>query len=301
MYYLPVIKKQVPLLLANARLSEKSHRGYLKLAPLTKDMLACFSYIAAQSQADGDRFIALGASKKCVQVTGNIKFDVKLPEDLLHRGLTLRQQWGATRPVWIAASTHDTEEVLVLEAFKKILTQIPQALLILVPRHPQRFKKVEQLCEQAGYKIALRSQADPVNDDTQILVGDTMGELLLFYAASDVALVCGSFAPIGGHNLIEPAILGVPSLTGPQLHNFKEISRLLLNVKGAQLVHNADEIAQAVQYLLRENVKRIEMGERAREAVLANTGALAKHLQWIEGNISLSLLQGEGRGEGCMG
>lgn len=275
------VRRRIPLMLANARLSARSCRGYRRIAPLARQMVNSFAIVAAQAQMDGERFLELGLEPSRLQVVGNIKFDIQIPADLAARGQALRATWG-TRPVWVAASTHEGEESIILAALKLVRAKIPEVLLILVPRHPERFAKVGQLCVQNGYAVAIRSQATPVTAQTEILLGDTMGEMMLFYAAADVALVGGSFVSVGGHNLIEPAILGVPVLTGPHLHNFVDISQLLFGAGGARIVTEPENLAAAVIELLQNPEKRQQMGEHARQAVLANTGALAKHLDWVE-------------------
>jgi 3-deoxy-D-manno-octulosonic-acid transferase len=274
-------QRKMPLLLANARLSAKSCRGYRRIKPLAQQMLNSFTQVAAQTAADGQRFLALGLKPEHLQVTGNIKFDLQLPADLMARSQALRASWGTKRPVLIAASTHEGEENILLEAFTNIRKQIPDLLFILVPRHPERFIKVGQLCTQAGFTIASRSRNEPITADTHILLGDTLGEVMLFYAASDVAFVGGSFVPVGGHNLIEPAILSIPVLTGPHLHNFVEVSQLLLNAQGAKVVTDADNLKETVLELLGNSAQRTQMGEKARQSVLANSGALEKHIHWI--------------------
>jgi 3-deoxy-D-manno-octulosonic-acid transferase len=274
-------KRRIPLMLANARLSERSCRGYSRIALLARQMVNSFTVVFAQGKRDGQRFLDLGLKPEKLQVTGNIKFDIQLPPDLLERGQALRQEWGGSRPVWVAASTHEGEETVLLEALKKIRLQFPNLLFVLVPRHPERFVKVGQMCTQLGFKTAIRSQRNPVSESTEILLGDTMGELMLFYAAADIALVGGSLVGVGGHNLIEPAILGVAVLTGPHLHNFVDISQLLLEAKAVKIINDADSISNAVLELLRNPVERSQTGQNGRQAVLANTGALNKHLNWI--------------------
>ncbi len=271
----------IPLMLANARLSEGSCRGYRRIGPLAAEMVNSFTLVAAQASLDGDRFLALGLDNQRLQVTGNIKFDIQLPADLMARGQAFRTEWGS-RLVWVAASTHEGEESVILEAFQIIKAQFPNILLVLVPRHPERFAKVKQLCVQAGYSVAQRSLKDMVSADTPILLGDTMGELMLFYAAADATFVGGSLVPVGGHNLIEPAILGKPVFTGPQLHNFVDISKLLFQVGGAEKITDAQTLASATLSVLENPKKGQEMGEKGRTAILSNTGALAKHLDWIK-------------------
>ncbi len=281
-------RRKIPLLLANARLSPRSAHGYYKIRPLAHAMLNSFALVAAQSLGDAERFLALGLNRSKLQVMGNIKFDIALPPDLKERGKVLRQQWGSERPVWVAASTHEGEETILLEAFHQIREALPDALLVLVPRHPERFAKVKQICQQAGFNTVSRAKAEPVTAESAILLGDTMGELLLFYAAVDVAFVGGSLVNVGGHNLIEPAILELPVLTGPVLHNFVDISQLLIKAGAAKVVCDAQEIAAMVVELLTQVDQRQQMGKKGREAVLANVGALEKHLRWIEDNIPIS-------------
>lgn len=277
--------RKIPLLLMNACLSARSYQGYCRIAPLAQQMVNSFALVAAQSQLDGDRFLALGLEPGRLQVTGNIKFDIQLPLDLVARGRALRAGWGEARPVWAVASTHEGEEEIILAALKSVRLQFPNILLILIPRHPERFTRVRRLCLQAGYAVALRSQQEPVTANVDILLGDTMGEVLLFYAAADLALVGGSFVPIGGHNLIEPAVLGVPVLAGPYLDNVVDIREWLTASGGAVVIHDADALAATVLELLQNPKKRIQMGENARKVATANAGALEKQLKWIDSHL----------------
>jgi len=274
--------QRIPLLLANARLSARSLRGYRRIAPLAQQMINSFTLVATQAPADGERFLALGLLPEKLQVTGNLKFDIALAPDLKTQREDLRKEWGATRPVWIAASTHEGEEKIILAALNSIRSQFPSILLILVPRHPQRFSKVRQLCQQTGLTIAIRSEKQTASFETSILFADTIGELMKFYAAADLAFVGGSITPLGGHNLIEPAVLGVPVLTGPHLHNFADISQSLLQAGGAKIVHDEKSMSAAVIKLLQDAEARASMGNSAREVILKNTGALAKHLACIK-------------------
>ncbi|MBS0352065.1 MAG: lipid IV(A) 3-deoxy-D-manno-octulosonic acid transferase [Proteobacteria bacterium] len=274
-------KRNLPLMLANARLSERSCRGYRRIASLTQQMVNTFKVVAAQGELDGQRYLSLGLDSDKLKVCGNIKFDIQLPADLELRGRKLREELGSNRPVWVAASTHEGEELVILKALQNIRIKFPDVLLILVPRHPERFAKVGQICINSGYRVAIRSLREPITSATEILLGDTMGELLLFYAAADIAVVGGSFVPIGGHNLIEPAILKIPVLTGPHLDNFVEISQLLIKAGGAQVVSNAEELTTSLLNLLGNPAQAEEMGQKGCHAVLANRGALSKHLTLI--------------------
>jgi len=278
-------KNNIPIFLANARLSERSRLRYELIATLTKAMLKSYSMVSAQGLLDGERLLSLGLNPKRLMISGNIKFDIKIPTQLIDDGASLRKEWNTkNRPTFIAASTHEGEDIIILDAFNRIREQLPEALLILVPRHPDRFMRVERLCKEQGFKLVLRSLNQLPSEDTSILLGDTMGELLLLYAASDIAFVGGSLVPVGGHNLIEPAAIGLPVLTGPHLHNFTEIARLLQSAGTAQTVHDAKSMASAVIALFSAKELHSKMSIRAREVISANSGALEKHLEWIENN-----------------
>ena len=215
-------RRGIPVALANARLSERSARGYARFGKLTAPMLAELSLIAVQTQAEAQRFLDLGARPDCVEVTGSIKFDLKIDAELLQRAAELRRQWQAEqRPVWIAASTHAGEDEIVLAAHRQLLETRPNALLILVPRHPERFNSVHELCLSDGLTTRRRATGEAVQAGDQVLLGDTMGELLFLYALADIAFVGGSLVANGGHNLLEPAALGKPVLSGPHLFNLR--------------------------------------------------------------------------------
>jgi len=271
----------VPVLLANARLSTYSARSYSYIQGFVKKLLQQIHYLAAQTRMDARRFIKLGLPAERVTITGSVKFDIDLLASILEHANALRQQWGE-RPIWIAASTHEGEEEAILAAHQQVVKEIPDALLILVPRHPERFPKVAGLCEKKRFNLILRSQNQRCTSSTQIFLGDTMGELMLFYAASDLAFVAGSFTQIGGHNLLEPAALGKPVLTGPYMFNFAEVNQLLHKAGAAQTVDSAKELAQAVVELLHDGEKRDQMGQKGRQVIENNKGAVIKHLDLIE-------------------
>lgn len=275
-------RRGIPVALANARLSERSARGYGRFARLTRPMLAEMSLIAAQTEVEAQRFLALGARTGCVQVTGSIKFDLKIDEHLVSRAQALRQQWAAaSRPVWIAASTHDGEDALVLQAHRQLLQVHGDALLILVPRHPERFEAVHALCSQQ-FATVRRSTGLPVLAQTQVLLGDTMGELLFLYALADMAFVGGSLVPTGGHNPLEPAALALPVLMGPHVFNFLEISAMLREAGGLQQVDDAQGLAGAVQRLVELPQDARRMGEAGLEVMKANQGALERLLRALD-------------------
>ncbi|MFJ5190394.1 lipid IV(A) 3-deoxy-D-manno-octulosonic acid transferase [Pseudomonas fulva] len=274
-------RRGIPVALANARLSERSARGYGRFARLTRPMLAEMSLIAAQTEVEAQRFLALGARAACVQVTGSIKFDLKIDEQLVPRAQALRQQWAATsRPVWIAASTHDGEDALILQAHQQLLQVHGDALLILVPRHPERFDAVHAICSQQ-FATVRRSTGLPLLAQTQVLLGDTMGELLFMYALADMAFVGGSLVPTGGHNPLEPAALALPVLMGPHVFNFLEISAMLREAGALQQVDDAQGLAGAVQRLVELPQDARRMGEAGRAVMRANQGALQRLLKGL--------------------
>lgn len=270
----------VPVVLANARLSERSARGYQRVSPLVGPMFAALDWLAVQSAAEAERFIALGARQEALAVTGSIKFDLKPPAAVLEGAAQWRSQWGQ-RPVWIAASTHAGEDEIILQAHQQILKQHPQALLILVPRHPERFDGVARLVQQSGLSLVRRSSgAQPAAGD-QVFLGDSMGELLQFYACADVAFVGGSLIAGGGHNYLEPAALGVPVLSGPHRFNFTEISDLLEQAGALIEVADADGMAGQVSQWLRDPALASTAGNAGQAVVKANQGALEQLLEGI--------------------
>jgi 3-deoxy-D-manno-octulosonic-acid transferase len=272
----------IPLMVANVRMSEKSQRGYLKFPALTRTTLECVTLLAVQTDADAGRMRALGAPAARVQVTGSIKFDYQPPADAPARARVLRQAWGAQRPVWVAASTRDGEEGAVLDAYRDLKARFPTLLLVLVPRHPERFAEVARLCRQRGYGVALRSAGlAAASAATDILVGDTMGELAVFYAAADVAYVGGSLVPTGGHNILEASAAGVPVVFGPHMFNFQDISRLTLERGAGRQVRDAASLAGAVGEFLHDATQRQAAGEAGRRMVEQNRGALEATLHWV--------------------
>lgn len=279
-------EREIPILIANARLSEKSMRGYQHITVLTKEMLSKVNHIAAQSEKDAERFVVLGLSKNKVSVTGNIKFDMELPKELALKSEALRLQFGADRFIWIAASTHQGEEEIVLAAHQLIREKIPNALLILVPRHPERFNWVADLIQQKQFSYARRSQVAACDNNTAVYLSDTMGELLLMYSICDVAFVGGSLVSVGGHNMLEPAVLHKPVLTGPQLFNFAEISEMLFAAKGMIKITDAETLAQEVIRFSNDIPFRNLTGENAYSVVEKNRGSLQRQLQWVERLIS---------------
>ena len=280
-------KRGIPVALANARLSARSARGYARFAGLTRPMLEEMSLIAVQTEAEAERFRQLGARPECVEVTGSIKFDLSIDPQLLINARELRDQWRAqARPVWIAASTHEGEDEIVLAAHRQFLANYPDALLILVPRHPERFKSVFELCQREGCATVRRSSGEPVITQTQVLLGDTMGELLFLYALADSAFVGGSLVPNGGHNLLEPAALAKPVLSGPHLFNFLEIAAKLREAGALEEVDDAQGLAVAVQRLFELPQDAQRMSDAGLQVMQANQGALQRLLDGLARLIS---------------
>ena len=275
-------KRGIPVALANARLSARSAKGYARFAGLTRPMLEEMSLIAVQTEAEAERFRLLGARSECVEVTGSIKFDLSIDPQLLIKARELREQWQAQeRPVWIAASTHEGEDEIVLSAHRQLLASYPNALLILVPRHPERFNSVFELCRREGFATVRRSSGEPVAAQTQVLLGDTMGELLFLYALADSAFVGGSLVPNGGHNLLEPAALAKPVLSGPHLFNFLEIAAKLREAAALEEVDDAQGLALAVQRLFELPQDAQRMAEAGLKVMQLNQGALQRLLDGL--------------------
>jgi 3-deoxy-D-manno-octulosonic-acid transferase len=271
-------RQRVTLVLASARVSERSVRRYRWAGGLVREALARGVIVAAQSAADAGRFAALGASPARTPVVGNLKFDFELPPETEARGRALRATLGAGRPVWAAGSTHEGEEELVLDAHARLADELPGALLVLAPRHPPRFEAVAALLRRRGLAFVTRSSGTDVAPATAVLLVDTLGELVLHYAASDVAFVGGSLVPIGGHNLLEPAALGKPVVTGPYTSSAAPVARLLVEAGAAEVVADGDALAACVGRLLADPAACRVAGERGLAAVSANRGALARFL-----------------------
>jgi len=285
-------RRHVPVALVSARLSERSLSRYRSFARrLMRRTLRTLVAIAAQSDSDAARFIALGADPAQVQVTGNVKFDFTLPDDIGVRSAALRERWIGTRRAWVAGSTHAGEEQQLLDAQRRIEGAWPGAgsrsappLLVLVPRHPERFAQVAQWLGREAVRFARRSDpAAVVDTSTQVLLVDTLGELLPFYACGEVAFVGGSLVPIGGHNLLEPAVLGLPVLSGPNNFNSPEAAARLVDCGALEIVRDAAGLASAVLRLLTDELEAGRRGEAGRAEVLENRGAAARSLELLGG------------------
>jgi len=279
-------ERGIPILIVNARISERSLGAYRRLRHLTGAALRKTSGIGAQSAVDLQRLLEIGAHKAQVIVTGNMKFDVPMPPSLTEQGEAMRMAWGTQRRVLVAGSTHEGDERALLAAFSQLLETFPDALLVLVPRHPERFARAAQLARQAGLTVSLRSDGISCPAGTQCFVIDAMGELLHFYAAGDVAFVGGSLEPIGGHNVLEPAALSKPVLFGPYTANFADITRQLLESEAAFRVADAEQLEAAVRRLFSAPDLRDRMGRAGFELVRSGRGAVARTLEMIENQLT---------------
>ncbi len=283
-------ERHIPIIIANARLSIKSMRGYKYITPLLRDVFSAVNVLAAQAQGDAERFMELGLPAEKITVTGNLKFDLEMPVDLFTNGKKLRAHLGEERLTWIAASTHQNEEEIILAAHRLVQKKFPHALLVLVPRHPERFPSVATLVEQQGFNMVRRSNKSECLPHVQVYLGDTMGELLLLYSVADVVFVAGSFVPLGGHNMLEPAALHKSILTGPHVFNFSDITQMLQAANGVTMVHDANELADQIIRFFMDADYRKKVGENAYSVVAANRGALQKQLELINNNLVIASL-----------
>ena len=267
----------VPSFILNARLSERSLKGYRVLAPLVGRALRTVSRVAAQSAADAIRFVRLGARAEQVAEVGNLKFDVAIPDTLDAFASECHASRGM-RPAWIAASTHPDEEAVVLAIHRRLRVSQPDLLLLWAPRHPERFRVVVESARALGWRVSTRSRSRWPGKGDDVFVVDTLGELLHFYACADVAFVGGSLQAIGGHNLLEPAAAGVAIVTGPHLHNFAEISKRLDEAGALRVGQDEEAVGEALETLLADPDEREHMTEAARALVERGRGALAQTL-----------------------
>lgn len=275
-------KQKIPLIIANARLSERSAARYGKLGKAVKQLFSKISMVAAQNQHDGERFVSLGLPTDHLAITGSIKFDINLSNEQRQKINQLKQQWQLNRPVLIAASTHNGEDEIIVTAFKKLLLKHANLLLILVPRHPERFKTVEKLISDNGFNYLKRSTNQIPTEQTQIVLGDTMGELLELYAMADIAFVGGSLVKQGGHNPLEPALHHIAIITGEYFFNFQVICEQLIEAQGMIVCTNsADDLYSSIDCLLNDNSSRNQLGENAYLVLKQNQGALSRLLTVI--------------------
>lgn len=282
-------RQGVPVLLANARLSPHSYRGFKRAHGFMRQVLAAVTCVAAQTESDAERFRAIGAAPDTVRVLGNIKFDMALPEDMAEKAAQLRQFLGENRPVWVVGSTHAGEETMVLEAMQLIRQQQPNALLVLVPRHPERFAGVAEQCRAAGHAVVCHSeQTDAIQsghlpEETAVYLVDAMGELLYFYGATDVAVVAGSFIDtIGGHNLLEPALLKKPVVSGSYLFNFIAIRDILMAADALVQVADVQALSTAILSLFSDAQAAQALGEKGFAALAPHRKAAERHMAVVQ-------------------
>ncbi len=274
--------RKIPLVIANARLSERSAKGYKKLGNFTRRLMSRITLIAAQNEEDAGRFLELGLKRSQLTVTGSLKFDISVTPELAARAITLRRQWAPRRKVWIATSTHDGEESIILDAHRQLLAKFPDLLLILVPRHPERFKDAKELVQKSGFSYTLRSSGEIPSGSTQVVIGDSMGELMLLYGIADLAFVGGSLVERGGHNPLEPAAHAIPVLMGPHIFNFKDICAKLQQADGMIAVSDAESLVTEITTLLTDEDYRLYYGRHAVEVLHQNQGALQRLLQLLQ-------------------
>ena len=275
-------RRQIPLVIANARLSARSAKGYQKLGKFIRTILQRITLIAAQNQEDGERFLSVGLKRNQLAVTGSLKFDISVTPELAAKAIALRSQWASRRQVWIATSTHEGEETLLLEAHKELLKAHPNLLLILVPRHPERFPVACELTRKAGLSFIQRSSGEVPSSTTQVVIGDTMGELMLLYGIADLAFVGGSLVDRGGHNPLEAAAHAIPVLMGPHTVNFKDICAKLAQDDGLITVTDTASLVKEISTLLTDEDYRLYYGRHAVEVLHQNQGALQRLLHLLE-------------------
>lgn len=279
-------KRRIPILIVNARLSQRSAKGYGRFTWLVTPMLEKIDMVSAQNRATAERFLQLGLPSAQLDLTGSIKFDMDIPEQVSENGIALRSSWrkamGPKTQFLVAASTHAGEEQQVINAYKKIINDVPNLRLVLVPRHPERFDEVFNLLEANDLSTIRFSASKPPNMQTQVILGDVMGQMMTFFKASDLAFMGGSFVPVGGHNMLEPAILGLPVFTGPNVFNFADISKELVKAGGMRIVQDSEELAQQIINLMNEPGLYEAMSEKGEVFVKNNRGAIGRVLKLIE-------------------
>ena len=271
------------VLLANARLSQKSADAYHKRPGLNLPMLQSLDAIAAQSDQAAVRFIKLGVAEEKITVCGSLKFDLNVEQTRIDAAQVMRGSWQALqRPIWVAGSVHPGEFEIMLQAHQRVLQQYPTALMVLVPRHPEQFDAAVAVVKAAGMLVARRSINDEVTAQTQVVVGDTMGELLTLYAAADQAFVGGTLIENGGHNPLEPAAVGLPVFVGPHHWDFKEITALLQEEGALQIINSSDALAQGLISMFNDKQAYQIASEAGKQVMLQNRGALAKQFALVD-------------------
>nr|WP_261816463.1 lipid IV(A) 3-deoxy-D-manno-octulosonic acid transferase [Vibrio gallicus] len=278
-----VANTNIPIIVLNARLSERSYARYNKVLPIFKSISQNISHFICQHQDDAIRFIQLGVAKDRVSISGSLKFDIDIAPDITKRAVSLRESLGKHRPVWIAASTHAGEDEQLLDAHRLLLEHIPDALMIIVPRHPERFEQVMSLSQQSGFNTVSRTSQLKITSDTQVYLADTMGEMLLLIGSADICFMAGSLIgdKVGGHNPLEPAALSKPILNGSSYFNFSDITHQLQGNDAVTICDSSQQIAIQLRHLISNPNQSTQMGLRALEVVKHNQGAVQKSVQAV--------------------
>jgi len=284
--YLEAHRRKIPMMIANARLSETSVKHYQRFSGLARDVLKPVLWVGAQSIVDAERMIQCGSDPQRTAMTGNLKFDLQVPASLLEQGAALRSRWNPARPVLVAGSTHEADESIILPAFTSLLKSIPDALLILVPRHPERFFTAAQAARAAGLKVELFSEGEACSGQAQCFIIDAMGELMTYYACADATFVGGSMGEQGGHNVLEPAALGKPVMVGPNTANSKDIVAELIGCGAAVRVTDQQEFQASAEKLLTDGLLRDQMGQAGLALMERNRGALELTLEAVDQQLS---------------
>lgn len=274
-------KNNIPLTIINARLSANSAKGYQKIPALVKPALNCVAWVATQTEEDRHRFIEIGATEQHTLTTGNLKFDLEANDSLVQQAQIVKQKIFKNRFVWLIASTHEGEENVFLELYPQLKLQIPELLLMIVPRHPERFELVKQMAEKQSLNYCMRSGGQPCSEEIDVYIADTMGELKLLYGTADICFVGGSMVPVGGHNILEPAAMNVPIMFGPYMVNFKQISQNILDLDAAVQCLDQQDIVDQVLKLYSDKQSRTEMASKAKRFVDSNQGATKKVAELI--------------------
>ncbi len=283
-------KQNIPIVVANARLSEVSMKGYRWVESLAAQAFNNTHFVAAQTMKDAKRMVRLGCEPKRIFVVGSLKFDIIIDEEIIKKGEEIRAHYSTDRLIWVAASTHLEDEIEILDAYAVLKQRHPGLMLVIVPRHPERFQSTTQACRNKGFQTQIRSEDGLSGLDTDVFVVDTMGEMLEFYASSDIAFVGGSISDIGGHNVLEAAVFSLPVLVGPNTYNFEEITQLLNDCGGSYLVHDANDIISRMEALMQNPELRGKMGQAAYTLVQKHRGAVNTTMQMIESIMSQSTL-----------
>lgn len=279
-------KAGIPLFLANARLSEKSYKQYSRVKYFLKPILNQFNAIFAQYEEDALRYKNLGADNDRVTSLGSIKFDLKIKPVNPELALKLKAVWGKERQVIMLASTHENEEEQVLKVFPKLQQALQNPLLLIAPRHPERFQEIYHLSQQMGFNVGLRSKIETISSENEVIVLDSLGELLPFYAVSHCAFVGGSLIPLGGHNVLEPIAMKTPVLCGPYHVNFKRICEELSNKNAIQLVDDTDELIDKIIFILQNEQEKNIMIKKASLILESNRGVVEKYLTTINSRLT---------------